>query len=29
MKNLKRKLAEAGCSDRIHTVHGVGYRFSA
>lgn len=29
MKNLKRKLAEAGCSDRIHTIHGVGYRFSA
>lgn len=29
MKNLKRKLAEAGCSNRIHTIHGVGYRFSA
>ncbi|HRF82694.1 MAG TPA: winged helix-turn-helix domain-containing protein, partial [Flavobacteriales bacterium] len=28
MKNLKRKLAEAGCNDRIRTVHGIGYRFS-
>lgn len=28
MKNLKRKLAEAGCADRIRTVHGVGYRFT-
>lgn len=28
MKNLKRKLTDAGCSDRIRTVHGVGYRFT-
>ncbi|MBX2980610.1 MAG: response regulator transcription factor [Flavobacteriales bacterium] len=28
MKNLKRKLAEAGCADRIRTVHGIGYRFN-
>ncbi|HRH69851.1 MAG TPA: response regulator transcription factor [Flavobacteriales bacterium] len=28
MKNLKRKLSEAGCADRIRTVHGVGYRFT-
>lgn len=28
MKNLKRKLAEAGCRDRIRTVHGLGYRFN-
>lgn len=28
MKNLKRKLADAGCRDRIHTVHGIGYRFT-
>jgi len=28
MKNLKRKLADAGCTDRIHTVHGIGYRFT-
>lgn len=28
MKNLKRKLIEAGAGDRIHTVYGVGYRFS-
>lgn len=28
MKNLKRKLAEAGAADRIHTVYGIGYRFT-
>ena len=27
MKNLKKKLSEAGCPDYIATVHGVGYKF--
>jgi DNA-binding response OmpR family regulator len=27
MKNLKKKLTEAGCSDYIKTVHGLGYKF--
>jgi DNA-binding response OmpR family regulator len=27
MKNLKKKLAEAGCSDYIKTIHGLGYKF--
>jgi DNA-binding response OmpR family regulator len=26
MKNLKKKLAEAGCGDYIKTVYGLGYR---
>ena len=26
MRNLRRKLAEAGCADAIETVHGVGMR---
>lgn len=26
MKNLKKKLAEAGCADYIKTVHGLGYK---
>lgn len=28
VNNLKRKLADVGYADRIHTVYGVGYRFS-
>ncbi|MGV3641354.1 MAG: response regulator transcription factor [Adhaeribacter sp.] len=28
IKNLKRKLAEAGCQDYIKTVYGIGYQFS-
>jgi DNA-binding response OmpR family regulator len=28
MKNLKRKLADAGCTDYIVTVHGMGYKFN-
>jgi DNA-binding response OmpR family regulator len=27
MKNLKKKLKEAGCGDYIKTVYGIGYRF--
>ncbi len=27
MKNLKKKIAEAGCSDYIKTVYGLGYKF--
>ncbi len=26
LRNLRRKLAEAGCSDAIHTLHGIGIR---
>jgi len=29
VRNLKRKLAEAGAADCIHTVYGLGYRFEA
>jgi len=29
MKNLKRKLAEAGSEDYIKTVYGLGYKFTA
>jgi len=29
MKNLKKKLAEAGCQDYIKTVYGLGYKFEA
>jgi DNA-binding response OmpR family regulator len=29
MKNLKRKLTEAGSADYIKTVYGLGYKFSA
>jgi DNA-binding response OmpR family regulator len=29
MKNLKKKLAEAGCEDYIKTVYGLGYKFTA
>ncbi|MEO8471505.1 MAG: response regulator transcription factor [Chryseolinea sp.] len=28
IKNLKKKLAEAGCEDYIKTVYGLGYKFS-
>jgi DNA-binding response OmpR family regulator len=28
IKNLKRKLAEAGCQDYIKTIYGIGYQFS-
>jgi DNA-binding response OmpR family regulator len=28
MKNLRRKLMEAGCPDYIKSVHGMGYKFS-
>ena len=27
MKNLKKKLAEAGCADYIKTIYGLGYKF--
>jgi DNA-binding response OmpR family regulator len=27
IKNLKKKLQEAGCTDRIKTIHGLGYKF--
>ena len=27
VKNLKKKLAEAGCPDYIKTVYGLGYKF--
>jgi DNA-binding response OmpR family regulator len=26
MKNLKRKLTDAGCKDYIKTVYGIGYK---
>ncbi len=29
MKNLKKKLAEAGCEDYIKTVYGLGYKFES
>ena len=29
IKNLRKKLTEAGCSDYIHSVYGMGYKFSA
>ncbi|HET6541147.1 MAG TPA: winged helix-turn-helix domain-containing protein [Chryseolinea sp.] len=29
MKNLKRKLTEAGSNDYIKTIYGLGYKFSA
>lgn len=29
VKNLKRKLSEAGCGDYIKTVYGLGYKFIA
>jgi DNA-binding response OmpR family regulator len=29
MKNLKKKLADAGCADYIKTVHGLGYKLEA
>lgn len=28
MKNLKKKLYEAGCRDYIKTIYGIGYKFS-
>jgi DNA-binding response OmpR family regulator len=28
IKNLRRKMIEAGARDYIKTVHGVGYRFT-
>jgi len=28
IKNLKRKLTEAGCKDYINTVYGLGYKFT-
>ncbi len=28
IKNIRRKLHEAGCKDYFHSVYGVGYRFS-
>lgn len=28
IKNLKRKLSEAGCEDYIKTIYGLGYKFS-
>jgi DNA-binding response OmpR family regulator len=28
IKNLKRKLADAGCEDYLKTVYGLGYKFS-
>lgn len=29
MKNLKKKLHEAGCQDHIKTIYGLGYKFEA
>lgn len=29
IKNIRRKLTEAGCLDYFHSVYGVGYKFSA
>jgi DNA-binding response OmpR family regulator len=29
IKNLKKKLTEAGCEDYIKTVYGLGYKFTA
>jgi DNA-binding response OmpR family regulator len=29
MKNMKKKLAEAGCQDYIKTIYGLGYKFDA
>jgi DNA-binding response OmpR family regulator len=29
IKNLKKKLMEAGCEDYIKTVYGLGYKFTA
>lgn len=29
IKNLRKKLTEAGCGDYIHSVYGMGYKFSA
>lgn len=29
MKNLKKKLMEAGCQDYIKTIYGLGYKFEA
>ena len=29
MKNLKKKLMEANCTDNIKTVYGLGYKFEA
>lgn len=29
IKNLKKKLAKAGCTGFIHTVYGMGYKFKA
>lgn len=28
MKNLRKKLTEYGCPDYIHTIYGVGYKFT-
>lgn len=28
IKNLRKKLMQAGCSDYIHSVYGMGYKFS-
>ncbi|MES1221315.1 MAG: response regulator transcription factor [Bacteroidota bacterium] len=28
IKNLRKKLLQAGCSDYIHSVYGIGYKFS-
>jgi len=27
VKNLKKKMTEAGCADHIKTIHGLGYKF--
>jgi DNA-binding response OmpR family regulator len=27
MKNLKRKLSQAGCGDYIRSLYGMGYKF--
>jgi DNA-binding response OmpR family regulator len=28
IKNLRKKLTDAGCMDYIHSVYGMGYKFS-
>ena len=29
VKNLKKKLKKAGCTNNIHTIYGMGYKFNA
>jgi DNA-binding response OmpR family regulator len=29
IKNLRKKLIQMGCTDYIHTVYGIGYKFQS